>query len=164
MKKQFQQLNEAALVELLRRSASVFTDGGVVYLQGHLGAGKTTTARTLIQAFGYEGRVKSPTYSILEVYELDTLTVAHLDLYRLAEAAELIDLGLEELLDKQPILLLVEWPDHGTGYLPAADLCLMLSVSRDKSGQDCRDLSVEAVSEKGSAILSKWPEPAAIAV
>ncbi len=100
--------------------------GQVIYLSGDLGMGKTTLARFLLQALGYQGRVKSPTYGLLEQYDLGDLQVLHLDLYRLLDAEELEYLGLRDLHDQQS-LLLAEWPDKGKGALPLPDLQISLS-------------------------------------
>lgn len=92
----------------------------VIWLEGDLGAGKTTFARALLHALGYEGRVKSPTYGLLEQYQLASMQVLHMDLYRISDPGELEFLGLEDLLDDQTILL-VEWPDKGGEWLPGPD-------------------------------------------
>jgi tRNA threonylcarbamoyladenosine biosynthesis protein TsaE len=92
----------------------------VIWLQGDLGAGKTTFARGLIHALGYKGRVKSPTYGLLEQYDLGSLQVLHMDLYRISDPGELEFLGLEDLLDDQTVLL-IEWPDKGGQWLPEPD-------------------------------------------
>lgn len=92
----------------------------VIWLQGDLGAGKTTFARALLHALGYEGRVKSPTYGLLEQYQLASMQVLHMDLYRISDPGELEFLGLEDLLDDRTILL-VEWPDRGGEWLPKPD-------------------------------------------
>lgn len=94
--------------------------GHVVYLRGDLGVGKTTLARSIIRALGFEGRVKSPSYGLIETYPASNMTVAHLDLYRLGDPAEVFDLGIEAYLDA-PTVLLIEWPERGLGYLPKAD-------------------------------------------
>ena len=94
-------------------------EGGVVYLSGDLGVGKTTLVRGLLRALGFEGRVKSPSYGLVESYELDDLTVHHLDLYRLSHGEEISYLGLEDLFEG-PTLMLVEWPEKGRGWLPPA--------------------------------------------
>ena len=94
--------------------------GDILCLEGDLGAGKTTFARGLIQALGYQGRVKSPTYGLLEQYETNTANILHMDLYRIAEPGELEFLGLADLLNNQSILL-IEWPDKGGNWIPEAD-------------------------------------------
>ncbi len=100
--------------------------GQVIYLQGDLGMGKTTLAQFLLASLGYTGRVKSPTYGLLEQYAIGQLQVLHLDLYRLEDPEELEYLGLRDLHD-QHSLLLVEWPDKGKGVLPSADLEILFS-------------------------------------
>ena len=92
----------------------------VIWLQGDLGAGKTSFARALIHALGYKGRVKSPTYGLLEQYQIASLQVLHMDLYRINDPGELEFLGLEDLLDDKTILL-IEWPDRGGDWLPEPD-------------------------------------------
>jgi tRNA threonylcarbamoyladenosine biosynthesis protein TsaE len=94
----------------------------VVHLRGELGAGKTTWARGFLAARGV-ARVRSPTYSLLEIHELGELVVAHLDLYRLADPAEIDALGLADL-DVPGTLWLVEWPERGGARLPDPDLVL----------------------------------------
>lgn len=89
----------------------------VIWLEGDLGAGKTTFTRGLIHALGYKGRVKSPTYGLLEHYQLESLQVLHMDLYRISDPGELEFLGVEDLLDEQTVLL-IEWPDKGGSWLP----------------------------------------------
>lgn len=100
----------------------------VIWLEGDLGAGKTTFARALIRALGYKGRVKSPTYGLLEQYQLDLLQVLHLDLYRINDPGELEFLGLTDLLDENTILL-IEWPDKGGQWLPEPDFIFTFSYA-----------------------------------
>lgn len=90
---------------------------GVVYLRGDLGAGKTTLVRGYLRALGYEDFVKSPTYTLVELYEADGLAIAHLDLYRINDPHELEFVGLEDVLSDADIVF-VEWPDRGLGQLP----------------------------------------------
>ena len=99
----------------------------VVYLEGGLGAGKSTLARALLRALGVKGAVRSPTYTLIERYPIPGGEAAHLDLYRLASAAELDFLGLDELA-ADATLWLVEWPERGKGLLPPADLRVQLST------------------------------------
>jgi tRNA threonylcarbamoyladenosine biosynthesis protein TsaE len=107
----------------------------VIYLEGDLGAGKTTLARALIQALGHPGRVKSPTYGLLEHYEISGIGVLHLDLYRIGDPGELEFLGIEDLIDIHTILL-VEWPERGGCELPPADV----TIHFEHAG-DARELS-----------------------
>ena len=93
--------------------------GDVFYLKGDLGAGKTSFVRALLNSLGFSGPVKSPTYSLIESYDLDNLKIHHLDLYRLKDPSELEQLGLEDLLS-EPCIFFIEWPECGEGYLPQA--------------------------------------------
>lgn len=98
----------------------------VVFLHGELGAGKSTLARAMLRALGVRGTVRSPTYTLVEHYELaDGARALHLDLYRIGEAGELEFLGLD---DADAALWLVEWPERGAGALPAPDLRLDLGI------------------------------------
>ena len=112
-------------------------DRAVVYLEGELGAGKSTLARALLRALGVSGAIRSPTYTLVERYPVPGGEAAHLDLYRLAAASELDFLGLDEL-SAEAGLWLVEWPDRGQGGLPAPDLRLQLAV--DGTGRRVRML------------------------
>lgn len=123
----------------------------VVYLQGPLGAGKSTLARAWLQALGVTGAIKSPTYTLVERYDIPGGEAAHLDLYRLAAAAELDFLGLDELA-AEATLWLVEWPERGGAGLPQPDLRLQLSVQ----GQG-RLLEVAPGSPVGEAWLARTP-------
>ncbi|MEX0386567.1 tRNA (adenosine(37)-N6)-threonylcarbamoyltransferase complex ATPase subunit type 1 TsaE [Spiribacter onubensis] len=100
---------------------------GCVHLTGDLGAGKTTLVRGFLRGAGHEGAVRSPTYTLIEPYELSGGAVFHLDLYRLSDPEELEFIGLRELLDAG--LLLVEWPERGEGVLPAPGLHVHLALS-----------------------------------
>ncbi|HET7222689.1 MAG TPA: tRNA (adenosine(37)-N6)-threonylcarbamoyltransferase complex ATPase subunit type 1 TsaE [Rhodanobacteraceae bacterium] len=135
--------NEAATMALARRLAPALRDGGVVFLRGELGAGKTTFARALLRALGVGERVKSPTYSLLERYALNGRDALHLDLYRIADAGELEWLGLDELYAPEATVL-VEWPERGLGALPAPDL----EVALEHEGEGRRGY-LTPVSERG---------------
>lgn len=99
----------------------------LVALQGPLGAGKTTLARGLLRGLGHQGRVPSPTYTLVEPYLIDALRVHHLDLYRLADEAELMFLGISDWID-EPGLALVEWPERAPRLLSRADLRLHADI------------------------------------
>jgi tRNA threonylcarbamoyladenosine biosynthesis protein TsaE len=100
----------------------------VIGLKGELGTGKTTFVRGFLGALGVTTTVRSPTYTLLEEYELGTLRVAHLDLYRLQGREQIEELGIRELLDRTH-LLLVEWPERGAGALPANDVTVELAYA-----------------------------------
>jgi tRNA threonylcarbamoyladenosine biosynthesis protein TsaE len=125
----------------------------VVYLEGELGAGKTTFARGFLHAAGVVGAVRSPTYTLLELHELAGLTLLHVDLYRLRDAAELESLGLRDWA-RPGCLWLIEWPERGGGHLPRPDLILTFAV-----GTPAHDLDVRAESPRGEAWLARLASP-----
>lgn len=126
----------------------------VVALQGELGAGKTTLVRALLRAMGVAGTIRSPTYTLVEPYQVGERRVFHLDLYRLGDPEELEYLGVRDL-DDDDALLLVEWPERAAGALPPVDLWLQL----DYRGQG-RQLQMRAQSPRGQDILFafQWHE------
>lgn len=105
--------------------------GALIHLHGQLGAGKTTLVRGLLRAWGVTGTVRSPTYTLIEPYEIQhghhELHIFHLDLYRLADPEELDYLGWRELYQEGG-LLLIEWPERGAGVLPAPDMQIHISI------------------------------------
>jgi len=121
---------------------------GIVYLHGDLGTGKTTLARGLLHGLGHRGKVRSPTYTLVEPYDLAAGPVYHLDLYRLGAADELEWLGLRDLL-AEGALLLVEWPERGEGVLPPADLLIHIDYARGG-----RTLTLTAASAAGERLLA----------
>lgn len=119
----------AALGEQLAASLPPRADAAVVvYLSGDLGAGKTTLAQGFVRACGVKDPVRSPTYTLVEIYEGPRVTVLHLDLYRLRDQSELGPLGLRDWA-KSPYVWLVEWPEKGGALLPAADIHIKLTVA-----------------------------------
>ncbi len=119
-------LGESGWCQLTEPLAAALRGGIVVYLLGNLGAGKTTFVRQLLRDCGYSGRVTSPSYSLVETYQLEGFRLNHLDLYRLTDPEELEFLGVREQLGDEDCLV-VEWPQRGRGVLPEADLIVKLS-------------------------------------
>jgi tRNA threonylcarbamoyladenosine biosynthesis protein TsaE len=120
----------------------------VLYLSGELGAGKTTFARGFLGGLGVRGAVRSPTYTLLELYAADALTVVHLDLYRLNQSAEIEGLGLREWARPEHVWL-IEWPERGAGRVPPADITLAFSV-----GAQGHDVEASASSAFGESWLA----------
>ena len=108
--------------------AKNLSSGDIVFLEGELGAGKTTIARGILRGFGYQGIVTSPTYTLLELYELADYRVAHFDLYRMAAAKDLEGIGFRDYLDGQTICL-IEWPENGGEFLPIPTLRIILEYA-----------------------------------
>lgn len=100
---------------------------GLFFLRGSLGVGKTTLVRGYLRGLGYEGLVKSPTYTLIEPYNVAGLAVAHLDLYRIENPLELEFLGLEDTLADSDVVF-VEWPERGEGFLPDPDWQVELNL------------------------------------
>lgn len=127
-----------------------YQKGLIVYLKGDLGAGKSFFSRALIQHFLPEVKVKSPTYTLVESYNIPSkFTFQHFDLYRLCEPDELEFLGLRELLTP-PSVALVEWPSKGEGFLPEADLQIELVHPEQQMG---RNIRLQACSALGQAVV-----------
>ena len=122
----------------------------IIFLVGDLGAGKTTFARGFLHGWGHSGRVPSPTYTIIEPYEFDSVEVYHIDLYRLTDPGETDDLGLAEL-PGPGVVMLVEWPERAGDRLPGPDLTVALQVA----GDDRRDIEYKASSATGKRVLAQ---------
>ncbi len=118
--------DETATLSLGAKLAAVTPNNFVIYLYGELGAGKTTLVRGFLKALGYQGRVKSPTYTLIETYQIQNKTIYHLDLYRLVNPAELNFIGIRDYVGQG--IWLIEWPENGKDYLPKADLCCYLKT------------------------------------
>lgn len=146
-------LNEAALAPIAYQLAKQLEPGDTVFLQGPLGAGKTSFVRALLRALGYAGHVKSPTYTLIEPYEVDGKTnkqiVHHFDLYRLQSPVGILELGLEDYLTADAICL-IEWPEKAAAYLPDPTLyCTIEVVDATK-----RRLWWRSENEQGQRILT----------
>ena len=142
--------DEAATLALGARLSSLLKPGWVVYLRGDLGAGKTTLVRGLLRALGYEGRVKSPTYTLLESYELSRFVLQHYDLYRMIDPREWLDAGFRDDCNAGT-LCIVEWPEKAHGLLPKPDLDIRLEVAGE--GRTAR---IEALSAPGRKEMQAW--------
>jgi tRNA threonylcarbamoyladenosine biosynthesis protein TsaE len=126
----------------------------LVGLRGPLGSGKTTWARAMLRGLGYEGRVPSPTYTLLEEYQVGTFRVVHVDLYRLNGAGEIESLGVRDELDAHGVWLLTEWPERAPSLLDRCDLVLDFTAV----GETGREVGVTAASDVGRRALAAISE------
>jgi tRNA threonylcarbamoyladenosine biosynthesis protein TsaE len=145
--------DEAATDALGACLAHQLKPGLKIYLYGELGAGKTTLTRALLRAAGYEGHVKSPTYTLAESYDVvighQHVTVMHFDLYRMSSAQEFLDAGFRDVFNARTICI-VEWPDNGKSVLPSPDIEIHFTI--DHLG---RLVELRALSEKGRLCLTQ---------
>jgi len=146
-------VDEQAMERLAAIVANHVPSGLVFYLQGDLGAGKTTFVRGFLRHLGFKGAVKSPTFTLVEPYSLQisgkTQEVFHFDLYRLSDPEELEYMGIQDYLDGEAISL-IEWPDKGQGILAPPDIMIMIHYQ----GRS-RELELKAISKKGLAFFKQ---------
>ena len=141
--------DEQATVEFGQHLGKCLQGGEVVTLDGPLGAGKTTLCRGVLLAWGHQGAVKSPTYTLVEPYVFAECTVYHFDLYRLGHPEELEFMGIRDYFDNHSVAL-IEWPERGEGWLPSADLSVEILL------KDCgRRLRVRAETARGRQVLER---------
>jgi tRNA threonylcarbamoyladenosine biosynthesis protein TsaE len=130
--------------------APMLSGGMIVTLQGDLGSGKTTLVRGVLRARGQKGPIKSPSYGLVEHYPFSSIYFYHIDFYRFANPAEWETAGLAECFRPDTVCL-IEWPEHAGGFLPRADVALVLALAPSHEG---RTLSVEAYSGSGERCLN----------
>lgn len=144
--------DEQAMLNFGRKLAAAAEFPCMIYLAGPLGAGKTTFVRGFLTALGHRGSVKSPTYTLVEPYQLPAVTCYHFDLYRLNAPAELENMGMRDYL-AAPACCLVEWPERGQGVLPEPDLAIDIQYGPSGRG---RRLQIAAHSGRGSSIVNRF--------
>jgi len=137
--------DEAATLAFAARLAPLLSNLSLVTLSGDLGSGKTCLVRGILTALGYQGRVKSPTYSLVEPYTVNGRRINHFDLYRLADPEELEYIGFADYLDGKG-LALIEWPEKAAGWLPEPDLEISLKV-QGQGREIILDAGLEAVEQ-----------------
>ncbi|PWK43971.1 tRNA (adenosine(37)-N6)-threonylcarbamoyltransferase complex ATPase subunit type 1 TsaE [Pseudomonas sp. B21-040] len=143
--------DEEAMTAFGARIAKTTEGHGLIFLEGDLGAGKTTLSRGIIRGLGHEGAVKSPTFTLVEPYEIGDIRAFHFDLYRLVDPEELEYLGIRDYFDDDA-LCLIEWPDKGAGFLPKPDLTI--TISPQDSGRSLKILSQGSRGEIWCAALA----------
>lgn len=137
--------DEQAMSDFGARVARVSQGHGLIFLEGNLGMGKTTLSRGIIRGLGHVGAVKSPTFTLVEPYEIGDIRAFHFDLYRLVDPEELEFLGIRDYFEDDA-LCLIEWPDKGAGFLPKPDLTI--TIGPQDSG---RSLKILAQGSRGEA-------------
>ncbi len=136
-------------VKLGKQLSNAIEPPCIIYLVGDLGAGKTTLSRGIIQGFGFNGAVKSPTYTLVEPYELDKVNIYHFDLYRLADPEELEYIGIREYFDDNSICI-IEWPEKGAQWLAEPDLVVNMIHDNEQ-----RRVELQAKSSTGESIIQQ---------
>jgi tRNA threonylcarbamoyladenosine biosynthesis protein TsaE len=141
--------DENATVAMGQKLSQAINEGAVIFLHGDLGAGKTTLTRGVVQGFGHTGNVKSPTYTLVEPYELTNQHVYHFDLYRLADPEELEFMGIRDYFENNSVCL-IEWPEKGAGMLAQADLEITMEYI-----DSARKVIISTNTDNGQKIINK---------
>lgn len=144
--------DEEATAGLAQAIAPALVPGLLIFLCGELGAGKTSFARALLRALGHHGRVKSPTFTLVELYNLSRFELYHFDFYRFTHEDEWLNAGFDELIGSAGAVSLIEWPERGGERLPAPDLVLRLRYRDDRAPG--RSALIEAFTAQGLACLN----------
>lgn len=140
---------ESEMLAFGAKLAKATMDGTVLFLYGPLGAGKTTLTRGFLRGLGYEGKVKSPTYTLVEPYEIAGREVFHFDFYRLHDPNELMHIGIQEYFARAAICI-IEWPEKGFPFLPEPDLTCYIAFAKEE-----REIRLEAHTETGEGVLHR---------
>lgn len=143
--------DEAATLALGAAIARALAPGLAIWLRGDLGAGKTTLTRGLLRELGFTGRVKSPTYTLVELYSFPRFNLYHFDLYRFADPDEWEDAGFREYFNPASVCL-VEWPEKGGALLPSPDVVVELDFRGDGDGRSVR---IAGITEAGGACVAR---------
>lgn len=138
----------SAMAQRLAQAVQPLESSAHLYLEGDLGAGKTAFTRAFLRALGVKGRIKSPSYALLETYKVSNFNLYHLDFYRFNDPEEWVEAGFRDILEEKAVVL-IEWPEKAGGLLPHPDLKLHLEYQGEG-----RDLTITAYSNKGQAWLN----------
>ncbi len=142
--------NEEAQLEFGNKLSSFISDKILIFLEGGLGAGKTTFTRGLIRGKGFHGNVKSPTYTLIEPYKIEGIDIYHIDLYRVNDINELEYLGIRDILSETSIVI-IEWPQIGKNWLPEPDL--LIQIDKKDNG---RLINLTSSTKRGKNILDSY--------
>lgn len=145
--------DETATLAFGAQLARGLAPGMTFYLEGDLGAGKTTLVRGILRALGHAGRVRSPTYTLAESYSLPGFELYHFDLYRMHDPREWLDAGFRDVADGRAVSL-IEWPEKAAGWLPPPDVIVRLRIA-----DDAREIECEAASPRGAQYLETCCTP-----
>jgi len=142
--------SEVATLAFGAKIAAILRPGLIIFLKGDLGAGKTTLARGILRGWGYEGKVKSPTYNLIELYKFSRLYFYHFDFYRFTDPIEWEEAGFREYFNENSICL-VEWPEKAEELLPIADVQISFTIT-----DTGRNIEIQAGTEVGRQCLNDW--------